>query len=81
MTGADLREWQQEFKTQPVVYEVYIWFEGTQESTGNIYDCEAAAQLEVDWINARRPRHRPKLVRRNVHNLDLSQRRWRKQAA
>ncbi len=69
---ANIFKWQQDFQKAPLIYYTVGYFEGQQEDTGNFYDSKEAAQIEVDKYPARRL----KICCANIHNIDLSKRRW-----
>ena len=65
-------KWQQDFAGQSKIY----WVTGsTGYPTGNFYDSEEAARLEVDWI--KRVDKRTAVISSScIHDLDLAKRRW-----
>ena len=71
-TAANLKDWQERFFAQPVVWEVVP----SGDESGNIYASQEAAQIEIDWRNRGKGRGRAQLRKRHIHSLELAQERW-----
>ena len=76
MKREDLVAWQRDYAAAPRVWAIESYCEGERE-IGNVYESEAAAQIELDW-HAQHKTYgvRHKAIRMVLHSLDLSQRRW-----
>lgn len=74
MTTQELYKWQQELRSQPKVWWVGQWFEGTLESTGNLYATKEGAEAEAEYLRAKK--RRVQICSENIHTDDLARRRW-----
>lgn len=74
MKSSELHQWQQDLRTEPKVWSVLIWFEGTCESTGNLYATKDGAEMEAAYWRKRK--RKAEVVGDNVHSDELSKRRW-----
>jgi hypothetical protein len=66
-----IADWQRRFSKQPCVWGVRV----AGEETGNYYDCEGGALLEVEW-RRRRGEAGARVTCIRLHSLQLSQERW-----
>ena len=67
-----LIDWQTEFNQQPEIY--FTWDYKHDEPTGNYYDSEEAAQIEVNW--AKNKGTHLQIFSTHIHSLKLSKDRW-----
>ena len=65
-------DWQRRFRAGAAVYEVV--YSGDGESTGRFFDSEEAAKVCVDFY--KRSRARVRVVKHNIHTLDLARERY-----
>lgn len=73
MKNSDIKTWQDDLSAQQVIWYVEIG----GEATGNFYDTREGAELEVEFNKKHYPNDRIRVRGNNLHNLDLSQRRWK----
>ncbi len=74
MNTETIIQWQKEFRAAPLIWYTTRRVDGQEEDTGNFYDSKEAAEVEKANVEARGQRCRIRCA--NIHNLDLSQRRW-----